>query len=209
MSTERLPRTRYWKPWQRELASRDGDALAHQMMDDVKDRYAVLYQERKRYNHPALRKHLEENILPGLALYQVLLDKGYEQVDALETVEQLYQVVTRSGRRTFELLGRFPVYYQLLRATVRRFMERNFPPEGWQVEWVEVSGEQVAFNMHACFYVDVLGEYGVPELTPVFCGLDDYIYEGVSPHVRWARTGTIGRGDALCDFRYVRVHREE
>jgi hypothetical protein len=61
--------------------------------------------------------------------------------------------------------------------------------------------------MKSCFYLDVLENYGLPELTVLYCWLDDLIYEGVSPYVRWARKQTLGRGDACCDFRFERVGR--
>jgi hypothetical protein len=86
-------------------------------------------------------------------------------------------------------------------------MRSSFPPQGWDTEWVEVSSQAVAFNLHRCFYVDVLTEYGAAELTPFYCRLDDLIYEDVSPHVRWDRTKTLGRGDDCCDFRFTRVRR--
>ena len=100
-----------------------------------------------------------------------------------------------------------PVFYWLMRLMVKPLMRRSFPEEGWETDWVEVSGERIAFNMKRCFYLDVLEEYGVPELTPQYCRLDDLIYEGLSPYVRWARAKTLGRGDEFCDFCFERVRR--
>jgi hypothetical protein len=104
-------------------------------------------------------------------------------------------------------LGRLPFFYGLLRALIRPVMRRSFPASGWETEWVEVSGQALAFNMRSCFYLDVLEGYGAPELTKYYCAMDDLIYDGVSPHVRWARTRTLGRGDECCDFRFERVRR--
>lgn len=179
--------------------------LAAELMARAEARYTELYWERTRYDHPALRQHLEENILPGLALYQVLRDDGYDEADALRTTERLLAADLLRQRRPLELLGRLPFFFWLLRAVTRRFMARNFPPQGWQVEWRDEGRDVVAFDMKSCFYLDVLTQYGAPELTPVYCALDDVVYEDVSPHVRWDRTRTLGRGDDCCDFRFRRV----
>jgi len=52
-------------------------------------------------------------------------------------------------------------------------------------------------------YLDSLTKFDVPELIPIFCGLDDLIYDGVSPHLIWQRSGTLGRGDRHCDFQFI------
>ena len=108
-------------------------------------------------------------------MYQALRGIDYDQEEALTVVESLYQESMRASRRFFEFLGRTPLIYHLIRGTVRRFMRSSFPPEGWQVEWVEVSADRVDFNMHNCYYVDKLNRYGAPELAPVYCDLDDHI----------------------------------
>jgi len=80
--------------------------------------------------------------------------------------------------------------------------------ESWDIEWVEANEKQVAFNMQGCFYYNALTEYNAAGLTPVFCDLDDLIYDNVSSHLRWERKGTLGRGDSLCDFRFINPKHE-
>jgi hypothetical protein len=157
--------------------------------------------------HRALRQHLEENILPGVALYRALLADEDTRDRAEQLIEGAFRAWAESGRRSMARLGRLPFFYGLLRVLIRPVMRLNFPAPGWETEWVEVSGQALAFNMKRCFYLDVLEGYGVPELTRYYCAMDDLIYEGVSPHVRWARTKTLGRGDECCDFRFERARR--
>jgi len=76
--------------------------------------------------------------------------------------------------------------------------------QGWDIELVENSQCSFAFNVHRCFYLDVLTAYGAPELTALYCRLDDLLYATWSPSIRWERTKTLGRGDDCCDFRYSR-----
>ena len=46
---------------------------------------------------------------------------------------------------------------------------------------------------------------GAPELTPICCQVDDWMMENLPPSIRWERTQTLGRGGAVCDFRWRRV----
>jgi hypothetical protein len=208
MANREMP---YAELWRRELAAEfdPGAQLdageAGDLMDRVEARYAELYRDRTPYDHPALRDHQEKMILPGLALYQVLRADGYEEEPALKMTERLLAADVLRRRWFLELLGRLPFFFWLVRTLTPRIMERNFPPQGWQVEWPDEGPDVVAFDITRCFCVDVLAAYGAPELTAVYCALDDLIYEDVSRHVRWERTRTLGRGDDRCDFRFRRV----
>jgi hypothetical protein len=191
--------------FERGLGQESAAAAAKDLIVKIESRYAELYAGRTQYAHRALRSHLEENILPGLALYQTLRAAGHPQESALAIIDRVFEVQVQTGRRVMALVGRLPTVHRLLRLLVRKIMDNSFPAEGWETEWVEVSSKVVAFNLHRCFYPDTLTAYGAPELTASFCHLDDLLYEGFSPHVRWARTTTLGRGDDCCDFRFVRV----
>ncbi|MBT3339123.1 MAG: L-2-amino-thiazoline-4-carboxylic acid hydrolase [Anaerolineae bacterium] len=173
---------------------------------DVILRIRKIDSEREKYAQKALEKHFGENILPTLALYLVLKEKDAE--GALVLTEKITNEMYDIGRKWMAFFGRFPFFYWLIQKMTPGMMKRIFPPEGWDVEWLEGSKKQVAFNMHTCFYLNSLTEYNAAELTPIFCGLDDLIYDEVSPHLLWKRTGTLGHGDTYCDFRFINPKQE-
>jgi hypothetical protein len=191
--------------WRKETAARDGQAVADAWADAVQQRYAELVSAAKLPQHPALRKHLEENILTGLAAYTVSRERGMSQEQALARMRDLNVASSRAERKMMELLGRLPFFYEMLRRLLHRIMTRDYPPEGWNLEWVEVSDERLAFNMHSCFYLETYKAYGAPELAPLACEVDDLHFDGAWPTVRWERSGTLARGDKVCDFCYRRV----
>ena len=201
---------RTWQPlphletWRSELAQEMGEAQADQFLERVQDRYVHLFAGRIRYQDAALRQHLEESILPGLALYQTLLETGQRPSQALVIVEQLFHAVLLEQRKQLEFLGRLPFFFMLLRFVTKPFVKRNFPARGWQIEWLATNRKLVAFDIHRCFYLDMLDAYGAPELAATFCNLDDLLYEDLSPYMRWERTKTLARGDDCCDFRFHR-----
>jgi hypothetical protein len=189
---------------QRGLVGALGDSDADRLMAEVAREYSALFAERERYDDRALQEHLEKNILPGLALYRVLCRDEVTSARALAVTERVFDLWGKSGRRRMAFLGRFPFFYHLIRLLVRPMMRNNFPSAGWDLEWIEVSSQVVAFDMHSCFYLDTFRAYGAEELTSIYCRLDDAIYDGVSPYVRWERTKTLGRGNECCDFRFRR-----
>ena len=57
-------------------------------------------------------------------------------------------------------------------------------------------------SINGCVYFETLSAYGAPELGTIFCALDNFVFDEVSPYIRWERTQTIARGGELCDFRF-------
>ena len=80
---------------QRMLAARRGPAQADILMAAVQRKYADLCLERPIPTNRAMRMHLYENILPGLALYRVLLAEyeGHQQA-ALAEVDEIFRAWT-------------------------------------------------------------------------------------------------------------------
>ena len=83
------------------------------------------------------------------------------------------------------------------------YPDRSYALEREKPENKEGVPPPLIFGVHRCFYVDVLGRFGAPELTRLFCDMDDVVFENI-PGVRWERKNTIGRGGEFCDFRYYR-----
>ena len=192
--------------WQETLSHEMGAGPAAKVIQAAETRYNELLTARARLPHKALRQHLLDNILPGLALYRVLSNSNPDQDACLQLVERLFQTAMAPQRRRLGQLGRSPLLYHLIRWGVRPINARKFPPTGWQIEWQQVDRRRVAFTMHRCYYVDTLTTYDAPELAAIYCRLDDYIYGEVSPYIRWGRTQTLGIGGECCDFVFERVH---
>ena len=193
--------------WRQALTEQHCLSEAAALIEKAQQRYEVLYHARPHHDHPALRMHLEQNILPGLALYQVLLAEKGDQAAALAEVEMLLQAsaVRSSLRKATAALKYWPEPFRLMRLVTRAAMRFGFPASGWETEWVEDSNRRIAFNIHRCFYLNTLTTYGAPELTRLFCQMDDVVYEVLPPSIQWERTSTLGRGDEVCDFCYRHV----
>jgi len=146
-----------------------------------------------------LKNHLVQGILPGLAYYQLLREDGKSQESALEKIDQTFEVIFAGSIRSFQKLGKIPFFYTILRAYIKTAM-REYPADGWEMDWQQVDSGAIRFKMNTCFYFNTLSAYGAPELTASFCRVDDLVYGGMSDQVLWQRTQTIARGAAYCDF---------
>ena len=97
----------------------------------------------------------------------------------------------------FGLILAWPIPFRLFKLAASLQM-KAFPPDGWEITYLENSNSRLAFNMTRCFYQNTLTEFGVPELTAAFCKTDDIMAEMFPATMRFVREHTLGRGDALC-----------
>jgi hypothetical protein len=200
------------KTWRQALIEKHGEVQGSILAARTQARYEALYNERPHFTHPALRWHLKQYLLPGLALYQVLSQESSDQETVLAEVSSLLAQgsVFRAFRTSLKLhmlplkLHLPPLPFALFQWAVRTSL-LIYPREGWRLDQIEQSKDSIAFTFSRCFYLDVLRAYGAPELTPFYCQLDDLAYAEVFPAIRWERTKTLGRGDDCCDFRWSHV----
>jgi hypothetical protein len=192
--------------WQKILAQSRGELQAALLAARVDARYGKLRAERPRFSRFALDVHLTHLLLPTLALYQVLREDGAAEEEALQETERVFLADLGRYGWVVGAIARLPGFFGLFRRTAPLVLPLAFPYEGWDTEWVETSDQCVAYDIHGCPYLEVLRANGAPELTPVFCKWDDATF-GDLPGISWERTGTLGRGDDHCDFRWRRVER--
>jgi len=188
--------------WQQALANQRGELEAAILVGRVQVRYDELYASRPRFSKRILRLHLDMLILPGLALYQTLLEETDDAEAVLAEIELIFEATFSRFFRFMLFVDRAPRSFALFRRTARTTLKHVFPSEGWERETVEDSDRTFAFNMRSCFYLNVLTTYGAPELTPLYCRMDELLYEKLPPMILWQRTQTLGRDGHCCDFRW-------
>jgi hypothetical protein len=142
--------------WEHALAGRRGPDVAAAIIARAEERHRALYAGRPRYANRAMRWHLEQRILPILALYQALRAELGEQDAALIEVEALCHAAFAGRRHQIALLRLLPDPFPLFRWIARRTMRRSYPPKGWTTEWLADDDSRLAFNIRSCLYLDTL-----------------------------------------------------
>lgn len=198
--------------FQGRIAQQRGQTQAAIFARHVQDRYDALYARRVHFINRRLRWHLEERILPGLALYQTFLAEGLTKPAARDAVRDLLAAFVRDSRqfRLIRLIKRWlppRLHYPLLRWAVRWQMRLVYPPAGWSLVCVEDSPRRIAFDVRRCLYLDTLRTRGAAELTGAFCDADDVLFAELPAAIVWERAHTLGRGDDRCDFCFRNARR--
>lgn len=190
---------------QKRLAEKYGEVEAAFFVGKLQQRYEVLYSERPRFSDRKLQTHVDELIIPILALYQGLIEKtGDAERSLVEVHELMTRVVSGKSQKIIPLLQYFSDPFSMMRRAVRLVNKTVFPASGWDIEYIQDDTEAIAFNIHKCLFMNIFTAYGVPELTKVLCQFDDDIAELFPPQILWQRRSTLARGAELCDFRYLR-----
>lgn len=203
MKDTRMPNARIW---QRILTEKLGEIEASVIMARVQQRYEELKVRRPVFERQAFNAHVVGNILPGLALYRIFREDGMDAETALAEIDDIFEKwfnqAPPPNMRLNQSMKYFPENFDIFRKLVMFAMKTVFPAPGWQFDMVADNRQTLAFNMHHCFYLEVLNYYEAPELTPVFCKLDDILMAAMPESIRWGRTQTIGMGAEYCNFRW-------
>lgn len=200
------PRMPNSKIWQRILAGKRGEIEAAVLMARVRQRYAELKARRPIFDNMVFNAHISGNILPGLALYEILRADGLDVKATLIEIDQLFEAWFNRYPPPNMQIGRLMKYtpqkFTVFRELNRFIMDKLFPAPGWQYEEIIANEHTYAYNIYHCFYLDILNYYHAPELTPVFCKLDDVLMAAMPESIQWGRTQTIGMGAEYCNFRW-------
>ena len=146
------------------------------------------------------RQHLRRQILPGIAAYETL-QSVMPKDKALRTVHGYVEQFARRAHKTLAALLRVPGLYRLVPGIFVKSTRTYFgPAAGFAMTELRADRSTWRVDMTKCPYHDTCVQYGCPELCPCFCDSDDITYAGLHPKLLWRRTGTLGRGDACCDF---------
>jgi hypothetical protein len=192
--------------WEKVIKELYGFENARTIIPDVRRELTALLTETPMPYDRTLKWHLRENILPGLALYRVLLkeNNGNQQM-AIQSVESVVRAWTLSRSYLMMLpLKILPAPFFWFRLVFPQVMKK-YPAVGWDIALVEDSNERVAFDITRCYYLNTLIALKAPELTASFCKGDDVMAELFPTSLSFIRPHTLGRGDQVCDFQYCRV----
>ena len=146
-----------------------------------------------------------KKLFPPMAYYQILRRKGINQEQALAYVKQETQKAAQAKKEEMQQMAKLPFAYLMYRLGVKKYMNKHFPPSGWETEWVQCNQKEIHFNLHRCIYWDYTRKYRCPELCCVYCENDEISFSGLLPKIHFQRAGTLGEGASYCDFHFLKA----
>ena len=180
-------------------------ALSENLQSQVCETYQQLLTENQGLDR-YMQQHMYYAILPAAAVYRVMQENGYPQRDALRLIRKSVLETAKPTKALIERCAKLPFFFPLFRALCRLSMKGSYCGEEWRFIWRKNTSDSIEWECHACIYFNRFSQYGMKELTPIFCESDDVVY-GHMKNVRWGRTQTIGRGAEFCDFKFYRERR--
>jgi hypothetical protein len=198
-----MPRMPHSRTWQKTLSGLVDHPKALALVSSSQARYDGLWVMVSAEEDRANRVTLKNRILPGLAIYQALLDENSDRQKTLADVDILFRAAFFSRRmQRIRVLNYFPDPFPIVKPVLKIMTKDEYMPSSQEI--VEDSADCYAVNIYRCFILDMLSKHDARELTACFCNTDDWLAE-VLPKIRWERTQTLGHGGDRCDFRWRRI----
>ena len=151
------------------------------------------YADSKNYGHLC-------NLIASLAIIIMLEEKGKTRKEAEDIVAAaMYRFIEPQIHTIKKLAGnsRFVGFLKIFMPI--KF--RNTLGYGWNVEFPECSKDTFSMITHSCIYHQIFSKYGMPEMTAVFCKVDDILYSNL-PRAEFLYTEQIGNGGSMCDYTF-------
>ncbi|GMQ56310.1 hypothetical protein AN1V17_07030 [Vallitalea sediminicola] len=147
--------------------------------------------------------HMKKAILPSIAVYKEMLAFGYTRERSIEAIKESAIIANKGMASFFGFIGKIPFGYAIFRKMCPMAIKNSFCKPGWNMKWISNDNKTMEFHAKSCLYVDIMKKEHCMELVPIFCQVDDYMY-GNMKNIIWDRKKTLGYGDKVCDFRFIK-----
>jgi len=150
----------------------------------------------------ALQAHTVKRIYPGIAVYEAMRSENIPEEKAVWYLREYFQRFCAKAVPVMKGVIALPGVHQKFPELFVKIAQKSFSEEaGFVYEWPELEEDTYGFDIVKCPYYDTCKRYGCPEIVTAFCDSDDASYGDLHKNLIWKRTGTIGHGCPLCDFR--------
>lgn len=177
----------YYETWD-EPSKAQLTAKLQQLLDENTE-----YTDSNNYGHLC-------NLLTSLAMVIVLKEKGKTTEEAEKEVADAMYAFIEPQSASIEKLANHGWFVGLLKLTMPVKFKKTLG-YGWDVEFPKCPKDIFAMTTHKCIYQQIFTKYGMPEMTAVFCKVDDILYSNL-PRAEFLYTEQIGTGGSMCDYSF-------
>ena len=165
------------------------------------DRMNTLIQENSQYTDSKNYGFLC-NLLTSLAVVQVLESKGMPRKEAQQyTADAMYKFLEPKVK-SMKKLASHGWFVPMLKLTMPLMFKKSLG-YGWDVEFPKSCKDEFSMTTHKCIFRQIFEKYGMPEMTAIFCKVDDILYSDL-PRAAFLYTQQIGTGGTMCDYTFKR-----
>lgn len=179
-----------------------GLALGNSIFTEAENKLSAIVEEADDRNSKSIRWHMDKNMLPAIAIYLTFRQTDFTSKTAYECTDEILQIFRLKSKQKNQLIGSLPFGYFAFKTFCKRIVTKQYPKQGWEIQWMQNDQHEVCFHMKSCIYVETTQKYGCPELCPLFCKNDTVVLAGYRPAIVFERTETIANGSNKCDFHF-------
>ncbi len=180
-----------------------GEDTGSRIYEAAEHALAEMINEADYKDSKAIEWHMRKNMLPTIAMYAAFRQFEITCESAYDHTAEVLQIACKKVQERNRFIGKMPFGYRLFQLFCRSFFEKQYPREGWDTQWIKYDNEEIHLDITSCIYLETTKKYHCPELCPLFCANDEITLAGYSPNIMFERSGTIGRGQAKCDFHFT------
>lgn len=181
------------------LAERFGPEKGQLLFIRQQKRFQTLMQENKNKSF-AQRCILARQVLPCIALYQVLLKSNLSAQDAYQcTQSYMVNYVAAKQHASTAKMERVPGFYALYS---RIFLTVTQTKDLWTSTRTR-SSNCFDVTITKCLWHTTCAENGCAQLCRLFCDTDNITYGGLRK-IGFTRTQALGYGGECCDFHFYK-----
>lgn len=151
------------------------------------------YADSKNYGHLC-------NLITSLAIVIMLEENGNSRKEAENIVAKAMYEFIKPQIDVMQKLASNSWFVNFLKISMP-IKFRNTLGYGWNVEFPKCPRNTFSMITHSCIYHQIFSKYGMPEMTAVFCKVDDILYSEL-PKAEFLYTEQIGRGGSMCDYTF-------
>ena len=163
------------------------------------ERIDRLIKENSNYTDSGNYGHLC-NLLTSLAMVMVLEENKKTRDEAIKTVADAMYEYIRPQIISMKKLSAKGWFIRFLKLTMPLKFKKTLG-YGWDVEFPVCPKDTFSMTTHKCIYQQIFSKYGMPEMTAVFCKVDDILYSDL-PGAEFLYTQQIGTGGSMCDYSF-------
>ena len=186
-----------WKQIYKTVSEKYGQETADKLFDKASE----LYEKN------CARYSSERGVRKGHVMGAVAIASIYKPLSELSGSEVAVEYIAESMKPASVVkhnkIEKFPapVFMRIAGViTSRIFSEKA----GFKRKWHINTNLEKRYDLLTCPYVQVFNDLGCPEVCPAVCIQDDISFRNLKNGVVFERKGTLGRGDACCDFCFRR-----
>nr|WP_026512004.1 L-2-amino-thiazoline-4-carboxylic acid hydrolase [Butyrivibrio sp. WCE2006] len=142
------------------------------------------------------------NLLTSLAIVQVLESKGMPRKEAEQYAADAMYKFIEPQIKSMKKLASNGWFVRFLKLTMPMKF-RNTLGYGWDVEFPKCGRDEFSMITHKCIFHQIFEKYGMPEMTAIFCKIDDILYSDL-PRADFLYSQQIGNGGTMCDYTFRR-----